>query len=29
MLAGIIHLVRQGKIATDGEPGPESLYRLT
>jgi glyoxylase-like metal-dependent hydrolase (beta-lactamase superfamily II) len=28
MLAGIIHLVRQGKIATDGEPGPESEYRL-
>jgi glyoxylase-like metal-dependent hydrolase (beta-lactamase superfamily II) len=28
MLAGIIHLVRQGKITTDGEPGPESEYRL-
>ncbi len=28
MLAGIIHLVRQGKIAADGEPGPESEYRL-
>jgi glyoxylase-like metal-dependent hydrolase (beta-lactamase superfamily II) len=28
MLAGIIHLVRQGKVATDGEPGPESLYKL-
>jgi len=28
MLAGVIHLVRQGKVATDGEPGPESTYRL-
>lgn len=28
MLAGIIHLARQGKVLTDGEPGPESAYRL-
>ncbi|WP_372785218.1 MBL fold metallo-hydrolase [Phenylobacterium sp.] len=28
MLAGIIHLVREGKIITEGEPGPESAYRL-
>jgi len=28
MLAAIIHLARQGKIVTDGEPGPESEYRL-
>lgn len=28
MLAGLIHLVRQGKIATDGQPGPDSEYRL-
>ena len=28
MLAAIIHLERQGKIATDGAPGPESEYRL-
>lgn len=28
MLAGIIHLVRQGKITTEGQPGPESEYRL-
>ncbi|HEY2356929.1 MAG TPA: MBL fold metallo-hydrolase [Phenylobacterium sp.] len=28
MLAGIIHLTRQGRIITDGEPGAESEYRL-
>jgi glyoxylase-like metal-dependent hydrolase (beta-lactamase superfamily II) len=28
MLAGMIHLVRQGVLAADGEPGPESIYRL-
>lgn len=28
MLAGIIHLARQGKVLADGEPGPESEYRL-
>ena len=28
MLAAIIHLARQGRIVTDGEPGPESEYRL-
>jgi glyoxylase-like metal-dependent hydrolase (beta-lactamase superfamily II) len=28
MLAAMIHLTRQGKIATDGEPGPDSTYRL-
>jgi glyoxylase-like metal-dependent hydrolase (beta-lactamase superfamily II) len=28
MLAAIIHLERRGKIVTDGEPGPESEYRL-
>jgi len=28
MLAAIIHLTRQGKITTDGTPGPDSEYRL-
>ena len=28
MQAAIIHLARQGKIVTDGEPGPDSEYRL-
>jgi len=28
MLAGILHLVRQGRLATDGAPGPDSRYRL-
>ncbi|WP_411287807.1 MBL fold metallo-hydrolase [Phenylobacterium sp.] len=28
MQAAMIHLARQGRIATDGEPGPESTYRL-
>jgi glyoxylase-like metal-dependent hydrolase (beta-lactamase superfamily II) len=29
MLAAMIHLARQGKITTDGPPGPDSTYRLT
>jgi len=28
MLAAILHLTRQGKITTDGTPGPDSEYRL-
>ncbi|WP_293898766.1 MBL fold metallo-hydrolase [Phenylobacterium sp.] len=28
MLAAMIHLVRQGALATDGAPGPDSAYRL-
>ena len=28
MQAAMIHLVRLGRIAVDGEPGPESVYRL-
>ncbi|HEY8617158.1 MBL fold metallo-hydrolase [Phenylobacterium sp.] len=28
MLAAMIHLVRQGVLASDGEPGPDSTYRL-
>ena len=28
MLAAIVYLARQGQIVTDGEPGPESAYRL-
>jgi len=28
MLAAMIHLVRQGELATDGTPGPDSEYRL-
>lgn len=28
MLAGMIHLVRQGELATDGPAGPDSTYRL-
>jgi hypothetical protein len=28
MLAAMIHLVREGRLATDGEPGPQSEYRL-
>jgi len=28
MLAAMIHLVREGRLATDGEPGPASEYRL-
>jgi glyoxylase-like metal-dependent hydrolase (beta-lactamase superfamily II) len=28
MLAAILHLVRQGKLATDGAPGAASVYRL-
>jgi glyoxylase-like metal-dependent hydrolase (beta-lactamase superfamily II) len=29
MLAGMIHLVRKGVLAADGEPGPQSVYRLS
>ena len=28
MLAGMIHLVREGRLATEGAAGPESVYRL-
>lgn len=28
MLGGMIHLVRQGVLKTDGAPGPESVYTL-
>jgi glyoxylase-like metal-dependent hydrolase (beta-lactamase superfamily II) len=28
MLAAMIHLVRLGQLAADGEPGPGSTYRL-
>jgi glyoxylase-like metal-dependent hydrolase (beta-lactamase superfamily II) len=28
VLAHMIHLARQGAVAADGEPGPDSLYRL-
>jgi glyoxylase-like metal-dependent hydrolase (beta-lactamase superfamily II) len=28
MLAAMIHLVRKGRLAADGEPGPDSTYRL-
>jgi glyoxylase-like metal-dependent hydrolase (beta-lactamase superfamily II) len=28
MLAAMIHLVRKGQLAADGEPGPEATYRL-
>jgi len=28
MLAAMIYLAREGKIATDGQPGPDSEYRL-
>jgi glyoxylase-like metal-dependent hydrolase (beta-lactamase superfamily II) len=28
MLAAMIHLVRKGQLAADGEPGPETAYRL-
>ena len=28
MLAAMIHLVRKGQLAADGEPGPDSTYRL-
>jgi glyoxylase-like metal-dependent hydrolase (beta-lactamase superfamily II) len=28
MLAGMIHLVRQGRLAADGEPGADATYRL-
>ena len=28
VLAHMIHLTRQGVVATDGEPGPASVYRL-
>jgi hypothetical protein len=28
MLAAMIYLAREGKIATEGTPGPESEYRL-
>jgi len=28
MLAAMIHLVRKGVLAADGEPGPDSTYRL-
>jgi glyoxylase-like metal-dependent hydrolase (beta-lactamase superfamily II) len=28
MLAAMIHLVREGKLAADSEPGPRSEYRL-
>lgn len=27
MLAGMVHLTREGRLATDGAPGPESVYR--
>ena len=27
VLAHLIHLVRTGRVATDGQPGPASLYR--
>jgi glyoxylase-like metal-dependent hydrolase (beta-lactamase superfamily II) len=29
MLAAMIHLAREGRIAADGAPGPDSEYRLT
>jgi hypothetical protein len=25
----MIHLVRKGVLAADGEPGPQSVYRLS
>ena len=28
MLAGMIHLTREGVLASDGPPGPDSVYRL-
>ncbi|MBI1200334.1 MAG: MBL fold metallo-hydrolase [Phenylobacterium sp.] len=28
MLAGMIHMVRNGTLKADGEPGPDSIYRL-
>jgi hypothetical protein len=28
MLAAMIYLVRKGVLASDGEPGPASTYRL-
>ena len=28
MLAGLIHLVREGRVRVQGEPGPDSLYQL-
>jgi glyoxylase-like metal-dependent hydrolase (beta-lactamase superfamily II) len=28
MLAAMIHLVREGQLATEGAPGPDSTYRL-
>ena len=28
MLAAMIHLARQGALATDGPAGPDSIYRL-
>jgi glyoxylase-like metal-dependent hydrolase (beta-lactamase superfamily II) len=28
MLAAMIHLAREGRLATDGQPGPDSTYRL-
>jgi glyoxylase-like metal-dependent hydrolase (beta-lactamase superfamily II) len=28
MLAAMIHLVREGRIIADGEPGPDATYRL-
>jgi len=28
MLAGMVHLVREGRLATEGAAGPESVYRL-
>lgn len=29
VLAHMIHLTRQGVVASDGDPGPDSVYRLT
>ena len=28
MLAAMIHLVREGRLKADGEPGPNGQYRL-
>jgi hypothetical protein len=28
VLAHLIHLVRQGRVAADGPPGPGAVYRL-
>ncbi len=29
VLAHLIHLARDGRVTSDGEPGPGSLYRLS